>query len=564
MRLSSLKKNFFIVVWNILFVVVVSSACEFSLRIFYDRPHALVRAKYYSDKIGDFEPNIRVVDDRVKQYPYHFTTNSQGIRSLREIDKEKPGGVVRILCLGDSFTMGWGVDDKETYPELLYKILSMKYPSKKFEVINAGNIFTNILDEIDYYNEKGASLNADLVVLQFYSNDIYNEMVRSHVDRIYNRIALVQYKNSFVSLLHRVLENSAVYNYLAQYMAKAAPSMDYERDGNVYSSYVLSGDEKFLDDLLVHDFVKTDKASNFSLLLNERNLYDNSVLWDNYGKALKSFSEKLKKRNTPLLFVSIPSNLLMYENYNAPVCYFSPLTLESDINYIDFSSIFRDHSKNHWGELYLQNDGHTNPLGNTLIATVLADSISVDGPTPGKVLLRVQVAPFQKNCQDQHRFVVRQNGEAIEMVPPDGILKEFSSELIGVSVPTDEQMRNGFGFFESQTGGAIILRYKFNKKISNFDMLFTKNILHEADSNNGYVVSYSIDNGPLVYVSDDKADSNRGWVMEKRVVDVALPNSSDNLVIRFDFNNKAGLVLGNEYSDKIDNYSVIQFYGPLQ
>lgn len=60
----------------------------------------------------------------------HFSvsTNSQGFRGP-EIQEKKSG--LRILCLGDSVTFGWGVEQDESYPALLARSLNI-------EVINAG------------------------------------------------------------------------------------------------------------------------------------------------------------------------------------------------------------------------------------------------------------------------------------------------------------------------------------------------------------------------------------------------------------------------------------------
>src|SRR5262245_53986457 len=43
-----------------------------------------------------------------------YSTNSQRVRATREYTSEIPPGKYRILCLGDSFTMGFGVGNDET------------------------------------------------------------------------------------------------------------------------------------------------------------------------------------------------------------------------------------------------------------------------------------------------------------------------------------------------------------------------------------------------------------------------------------------------------------------
>src|SRR5262245_31550996 len=45
-----------------------------------------------------------------------LTTNAQGFRGLEDTPPAIPPGRYRIVCLGDSFTLGYGVDDATTFP----------------------------------------------------------------------------------------------------------------------------------------------------------------------------------------------------------------------------------------------------------------------------------------------------------------------------------------------------------------------------------------------------------------------------------------------------------------
>ena len=64
-------------------------------------------------------------------------TNSFGLRSP-EVSVPKPGGTVRILMLGDSFTFGFGAADDEVFSRRLEARLRDAYPSRTIEVVNAG------------------------------------------------------------------------------------------------------------------------------------------------------------------------------------------------------------------------------------------------------------------------------------------------------------------------------------------------------------------------------------------------------------------------------------------
>ena len=57
------------------------------------------------------------------------------------IDKllyNKPTGVKRIICLGDSSTIGAGVEKDRPYPQVLQRVLPQCYPQEKIEVWNLG------------------------------------------------------------------------------------------------------------------------------------------------------------------------------------------------------------------------------------------------------------------------------------------------------------------------------------------------------------------------------------------------------------------------------------------
>jgi hypothetical protein len=58
--------------------------------------------------------------------------NSQGFRDDRAFSKEVPPGRLRILCSGDSFTFGYGVAQRQTWPEQLERI------DPRFETVNMG------------------------------------------------------------------------------------------------------------------------------------------------------------------------------------------------------------------------------------------------------------------------------------------------------------------------------------------------------------------------------------------------------------------------------------------
>ena len=49
----------------------------------------------------------------------YLKTNSQGFRNNYDFDTAVPNGKYRIICSGDSFTLGYGVDNDHTWCQLL-------------------------------------------------------------------------------------------------------------------------------------------------------------------------------------------------------------------------------------------------------------------------------------------------------------------------------------------------------------------------------------------------------------------------------------------------------------
>lgn len=84
------------------------------------------------------QPNVRdaVVHGVSKEFAFHFSTNSQGLRMDYDLSNQKPSGSKRVLIVGDSFTFGYGVQQNQSFPSALQNLLD---PTRRqIEVMNAG------------------------------------------------------------------------------------------------------------------------------------------------------------------------------------------------------------------------------------------------------------------------------------------------------------------------------------------------------------------------------------------------------------------------------------------
>ncbi|MCB9851865.1 MAG: SGNH/GDSL hydrolase family protein [Phycisphaerales bacterium] len=102
-----------------------------------------------------------------------YAINEYGFRGPAPI-VPKPAGVVRIACLGDSFTFGEGVRYEDTWPVVLGKRLNASRPvgSDAYETLNAGVQGYGLLDCLLWYGIRIEKFDPDVIVLAFFMNDL--------------------------------------------------------------------------------------------------------------------------------------------------------------------------------------------------------------------------------------------------------------------------------------------------------------------------------------------------------------------------------------------------------
>ena len=105
---------------------------------------------------------------KTKLMGVNFETNSQGLRD-REFSFERTPGVLRIMMLGDSLTVGWGVNAEATFSKRLESLLNGN--GTHAEVINAGAGNWNTIQEVQYFLTKGYKYRPDIIVLNYFLND---------------------------------------------------------------------------------------------------------------------------------------------------------------------------------------------------------------------------------------------------------------------------------------------------------------------------------------------------------------------------------------------------------
>jgi hypothetical protein len=177
-------------------------------------PRYVTGVDYNGFKIRQNVPNAMY---RHKSYDgeWKFRINSKGFRSDVEYTYDKPKDTVRILVLGDSYTIGHEVNQDETYSMALEKSLKAKGISA--EVINAGVSGFGNSEELIFYEQEGIKYNPDILILGFYNNDLRDNM-RTGLYRLDNDNLVQNSKEYQPYIKERDFLNSFyIYRWLGEY-----------------------------------------------------------------------------------------------------------------------------------------------------------------------------------------------------------------------------------------------------------------------------------------------------------------------------------------------------------
>jgi len=120
---------------------------------------------------------------KTAEYRTHVRVNAQGLREDNDLGPKAPGAY-RILALGDSFTMGVGVEAPETFVERLEASLDLASAGTRVEVVNAGVAGYGTVQSVDQLATRGLALEPDMVLLFFFvGNDVDDNARPSNVVR---------------------------------------------------------------------------------------------------------------------------------------------------------------------------------------------------------------------------------------------------------------------------------------------------------------------------------------------------------------------------------------------
>lgn len=126
--------------------------------------------------VNDFRLKELAPSRTTKLSTWTATTNRWGMRD-REYEYEKPPGTFRIALLGASTALGAGVNDDETFENLLEDRLNREPPSqaplRRFEILNFGVNGYSALDDLVALENKALAFRPNAVMLLANPTDPY-------------------------------------------------------------------------------------------------------------------------------------------------------------------------------------------------------------------------------------------------------------------------------------------------------------------------------------------------------------------------------------------------------
>jgi uncharacterized protein DUF5989/acetyltransferase AlgX (SGNH hydrolase-like protein) len=359
---------------NVLLSVLISLALavfvmEFGLRIAgFGFPETL---NQYDADTGWSKTPGKVVHSSTRDFDVTIEINQLGLRDDPMSSPAKTeDNVFRVLCLGDSFTLGSTVDRQDLFVDQLEGW--WRSEERRAETINAGTEGWSTDQEARWFEKHGAAYQPDLVLLATYENDLYwcgqTDYFGKSKPR-YGPDGLLEARELIATKPTSGLQKSAILRFLAAFIGP--------RGDSPYSFTPEGGDASILKEfgaLLVQqpDFMADAEARAKGSLI--------------------ALQRAVAAAGAELILVPIPSHSAVDEDFaqdfgsdtlelpreawdpQRPVDVYIGFAQELGIKHIDVRDELRARVAD--GErLYHRIDWHLNPAGNRALATVLHDRL---------------------------------------------------------------------------------------------------------------------------------------------------------------------------------------------
>lgn len=350
-----------------------------------------------------------------REYKTRVEINSLGFRDIERSPTKKPG-TRRVLVMGDSFIEAYAVErDKGITRRAEGSAISA---GCAVEVINAGVHGYSIDQEYLWYRQDGRALDADVVVMAVYYNDIV-QTVRT------------RYWGSPTPLLEvRDGELTPVNTPLEPPLPKAPVAPTKRRiEGSALKFLVLerliTGAPKFYAQLarsgLVAPYEPDSLPGELRVYKKRGQLAEVRAAWARTGQILDAFADAVRADGATPVIAHIPASFeVVDEDWDHTLMNYGllpdgwdrslvrdrlrELSQNSRSHFLDFTDELRASVGGWSGAPYFRHDGHWNDLGNDVAGQALASFLRrnlllrCSGSTDPGSSLRTRPRPGQMNA----------------------------------------------------------------------------------------------------------------------------------------------------------------------
>lgn len=329
------------------------------------------------------KPGLQVTR-KTGEFEVEFEMNDLGLRDDADQSEVKSDGMTRVLCLGDSFTLGFGVNRPDLFVDHLESW--WKAEGRQVDVVNAGTEAYATDQEVVWLQEHGQTWSPDVVLLFAYENDLYYNG-QDHY--------LLSSKPRFSPA--GVLETGELQDTGAKSFFQRTAI------GNLF------GSKPQLDTFRPAGGSR-EVFKEFGPLFKQQPDFMGDALARTSG-ALKAFKATCDQLGAKGILVTIPSHSAVHEDFaqnfgknflgveraawdpNKPVQAFLNAAKQAGVPTIDPSARLRA-LQSAGTELYHTVDFHLNPAGNRALAEILHEELANlgDFPAPSQALALADVA----------------------------------------------------------------------------------------------------------------------------------------------------------------------------
>ena len=324
----------------------------------------IIRYDPSTDLVKRLKPDLDVwIEGAYQEFRFHLTTDTEGFRNSYSC--ASADARYDLFFLGDSQTVGVGVDDAQTIP-------SFVAATSQKRVLNTACYGYSNLEELALYRETAVSHPARRVVLCFFAgNDPYENFKHKKMAEADRNIGTKGPQTPFENMKKFLKQNSSIYNLL-----------DRSRRWEVFNS------------VLGTMGAVTSQAPD-ELLIFKKNTSDAKPFWDATEEAITALAGEARRNGAQFLILFVPDRYQIDEGYwrqwidkyhldlsdfdlSIPNRSLEKFSREMGIEFLDATPFLKTAGRA-GTRVYWSIDSHLNLAGNRVVAEALSEYLRVSG-----------------------------------------------------------------------------------------------------------------------------------------------------------------------------------------